>query len=315
MKTTTGSAQTGAAVAMIIGSCVSLQFGAATAVHLFGDLGSWGTTQLRLGFAALILTAIVRPSVRGWTRHQWRSVVAFGVVLAAMNGCFYAAIERIPLGTAVAIEFLGPLILSATLSRRRADLLWVGLAFVGMVLLGVDSIVGTSTLDLVGVGFALSAALFWAGYIVASARVGVAVPGTGGLAAALVVSTIVMLPLGGVAAAPAFADWRILAYAAATAVLASLIPYTLELSALRRIPKNVFGVLLSLEPAIAAAVGFVLLHQPVGILPAAAIAAVIAASIGTTTQSTVTGAAKRGRRVETPPADRSYRRYETAAEN
>ncbi|SEB56364.1 inner membrane transporter RhtA [Gordonia malaquae] len=314
-----GEARTGAAVAMIIGSCVSLQFGAAMAVHLFDDVGSWGATQLRLTIAALVLAAITRPRVLRWDRSQWRAVAAFGAVLAAMNGSFYAAIDRIPLGTAVAIEFLGPLILSAVLSRRRTDLLWVGLAFVGMMLLGVDSVLGATSLDPIGVLFALLAGLFWAGYILAGAKVSARVPGTGGLAAALVISSIVLLPMGGAAAAPAVGDWRLLALAAGTALLGSLIPYSLELSALRRLPKNVFGVLLSLEPAIAAVAGFVLLHQPIGVLPSLAIAAVIAASVGTTmsaetgtsgTDSTMTRGERRNRK-KTPQRGQ---RAETSAE-
>ncbi len=304
MNETGDGARTGTAVAMIVGSCMSLQFGAAAAVHLFDDLGSWGVTQLRLGIAAVILLVVARPRMLRWTWPQWRAITAFGLVLALMNGCFYAAIDRIPLGTAVAVEFLGPLILSATLSRRRSDLAWVGLAFVGMVLLGVDSVLGTTSLDPIGVVFALFAGLFWAGYIMAGASVSARVPGTGGLAAALLIASVALAPIGASAAAPAFVDWRLFALAVGTALLGSVIPYSLELHALRRLPKNVFGVLLSLEPAIAAIAGFLLLHQPIGVLPSLAIAAVIAASIGTTTSSPVR-----------EPVEVQARRQETAAEN
>ncbi|MGO3327144.1 EamA family transporter [Gordonia sp. (in: high G+C Gram-positive bacteria)] len=277
-----GGGRPGTAVAMIVGSCTSLQFGAALAVGLIDELGSWGVTFLRLAIAAVVLMIVVRPRIGRWGRGEWTAVVAFGLVTAAMNGCFYAAIGRIPLGTTVAIEFLGPLVLAAVLSRRRADLLWVGLAFVGMALLGVDSILGASSLDPVGIVCALLAGLFWAGYILAGARVSKAVPGTGGLAAALTVSAVAMLPLGAHQAMPALHDWRILALGVATALLGSVIPYSLELSALRRVPERVFGVLLSLEPVVAVLVGLLVLHQRIGLLPALAVGAVIAASAGTT---------------------------------
>lgn len=291
--TTNDGQRLGAAVLMIVGSCTSLQFGAAIAVDLFDEMGSWGVTFLRLAIAAAVLLVVVRPRLGSWGRGQWAAVVAFGLVTAAMNGFFYTAIGRIPLGTAVAIEFLGPLVLSAVLSRRRADLLWVGLAFVGMSLLGVDSVLGSSSLDLVGIACALLAGLFWAGYILAGARVSRTVPGTGGLAAALTVSAVVLLPIGAHQALPALHDWRILALAAATALLGSVIPYSLEIAALRRLPERVFGVLLSLEPVVAALVGLLLLHQPIGLLPALAIGAVIAATVGTTTSRS-----SRGERVE-----------------
>ena len=276
--------QYGGSVLMIIGSCMSLQFGAALAAGIFPELGPWGVTQLRLGVAAMLLLLVVRPRLLTWTRDQWRSVLVFGVVLAGMNGCFYAAVDRIPLGTAVAIEFLGPLMLSAVLSRRRTDLIWVGVAFAGMMMLGLDSLTG-EPLDPVGVGFALLAGGFWAGYVLMSAKVGEKIPGTGGLATALAVACIVLLPLGGHDAAAAFGDTRLLAVAAGTALLASVIPYTLELAALRRIPKHVFGVLLSLEPAFAAFAGWLILDQAAGPLKIGAIAAVIVASVGSTLTS------------------------------
>lgn len=266
---------------MIIGSCTSLQFGAAAAVHLFDAMGSWGVTFLRLSISAAVLAAVARPRTGGWRVREWRAVIAFGVVLAAMNGSFYMAIDRIPLGTAVAIEFIGPLILAAVLSRRRTDVMWVGLAFVGMTLLGVENALGASSLDPVGVACALLAGAFWGGYIVAGARVSRSVPGSGGLAVALVVASIVLAPVGLSQASGVVHDWRLLAFGAAVAMTGSLIPYSLEVAALRRLPERVFGVLLSLEPVIAALAGFVLLHQSVGLLSALAIAAVIVASIGT----------------------------------
>lgn len=274
--------RTGGAVAMIVGSCVSLQFGAAVAVRLFPTIGTWGATTLRLGLAAVVLALASRVSVRGWTRRQWLSVISLGVVLAGMNGSFYAAIGRIPLAVAVSIELLGPLILAAVLSRRRTDLLWVALAFGGMALLGLEAATGAMTFDLIGVAFALTAGLFWAFYILCSAGVGKQVPGTGGLAVALGVSSLVVLPIGGHAAVQIVDDPVLLGLALLMAILASVIPYTLELAALRRIPQRVFGVLLSLEPVVAAVAGWLLLHQGVSPLRLVAIALVIIASVGVT---------------------------------
>src|SRR4051812_31007793 len=195
----------GLAVAMVLGSCASLQVGAALAAHLFASTGSTGATLLRLGLAAVVLVLVVRPRVVLWDRRQWRAVAVLGVSMAGMNGFFYASIERIPLGAAVTIEFLGPLALAAVLSHRARDLVWVGLAGGGVVLLWATSAgVDGGGLDPVGVGLVLVAAVFWAGYIVASARVGAAVPGHGGLAAAVAIGALVLLPAGAGGAAAAF---------------------------------------------------------------------------------------------------------------
>ncbi|NUL48993.1 DMT family transporter [Cellulosimicrobium funkei] len=270
-----------AGVGLVIGACISLQFGAAVAVQLFPHLGTWGVTTLRLGLAAVILLVVVRPRVRSWTRRQWTAVVLFGAAMGCMNGSFYAAIERIPLGAAVSIEFLGPLVLAAVLARRWLDGLWVAVALAGMVLLGLDSAMGES-LDPVGVALALVAGVFWAGYVLTSARVGRLVPGAGGLAVALVVATAVVAPLGAPGAVGALGDPVLLGMALVTALLASLVPYTLELSALRRVPAPVFSILLSLEPAFAALFGWILLGQESGLLRNLAIVLVILASAGVT---------------------------------
>jgi inner membrane transporter RhtA len=272
--------RSGSAVLMVLASCTSLQVGAACAAQLFAAVGSTGATFLRLLFAAAVLLLLVRPRVRGWDRAQWVRVVAFGVALAGMNGFFYAAIARIPLGTAVTIEFLGPLALAAVLSRRLRDLVWVALAAAGVGLLGVAD-GGTAGWDWVGVGFALVAGAFWAFYILTSARVGAAVPGQSGLAVAVAVAALVLLPGAG-GAGHAFTDLRLLVLAAATGLLASVVPYSLELTALRRLPPRVFGVLLSLEPAVATLAGWLLLHQGLGVLGAVAVGVVILASAGST---------------------------------
>ncbi|MFE5775004.1 DMT family transporter [Brachybacterium sp. NPDC056505] len=270
------------AVLMILGSCTSLQFGAALAAQLFPALGSWGVTCLRLGIAAIVLLVLVRPAVRGWNGGQWRAVLAFGLALGAMNGSFYAAIERIPLGTAVAIEFLGPLVLSAILSRRVADLACVVLALAGIGMFGLESLAGAGALDPIGVLFALIAAVFWGFYVLASAHVGRHVPGQGGLAVALAIGALALLPLGAGGALTAVTRPGLLLLAVATALLASVIPYTLELAALRRLPRHVFGILLSLEPAIATIAGLVLLAQVPTVYGLLAVVLVVAASAGTT---------------------------------
>lgn len=271
-----------APVMFILASCVSLQFGAALAVHLFPALGSWGTTTLRLGLAGAVLLAITRPKLHRFTREQWIAVAVFGVVVGGMNGSFYAAIERIPLGTAVAIEFLGPLTVAAILSARRTDLLWVVLALAGVSLFGVESLTGVADLDPLGVLLALVAAFFWGLYVLSSARVGRLVPGQDGLAVAMAIGALAVLPLGASGAVAGLMDVRLLALAAVTAVLASVIPYTLELSALRRLPRNVFGILLSLEPVVALLAGVLLLSQEVTVLRVAAAALVVGASVGVT---------------------------------
>ena len=268
------------APALVLGSCVSLQVGAACATRLFETGGSAGTTLLRLGLASLILLAVVRPRLRRWDRTQWPAVLVHGATLAAMNGSFYASVARIPLGTAVTIEFLGPLTLAAVLSKRLRDLGWVALAAVGVLMLGAGG--GGGGLDPVGVAWALSAGLFWAAYILASARMGAAVPGLGGLAVATGVGALLLVPVGAVGAVHALSRPELLPLVAGTALLASVVPYSLELAALRRLPPPVFGVLVSLEPAIATLAGLLLLGQGIGPVGAVAVAVVMLASAGST---------------------------------
>ena len=269
-------------VALVIGSCLSLPFGAAVAAQLFPVLGPWGVTALRVAIAAVLLVVIVRPRPRRWTRPQWTAAVLFGVSLAAMNGFFYAAIDRIPLGPAVAIEFLGPLVLAAVLTRRLADAVWVAVALLGMALLGIDGLIGAEPLDPLGVLFILIAAGFWVMYIRMSARVGALIPGSSGLAMGLVVAAVLLIPVGVPAGVAVAADPSLLLLAAVTAVLSSVIPYSFELAALRRLPQRVFGVLLSLEPAFATLAGWLILGQDATVLRLVAVALVIAASVGTT---------------------------------
>jgi inner membrane transporter RhtA len=272
------------AALLVLGSATSLQAGAAFAIRLFPATGAPGATLLRLGLAAAVLLVLARPRVRGWRSSQWRAVALYGISLAGTNGFFYAALARLPLGTAVTIQFLGPLTLAAALSRRWRDAGWVGLAVAGVLILGISDGHGAGgrPLDPVGVAFVLVSAAFWALYIVAGARVSAAVPGRGGLAAGLAIGALVLLPFGARGAWPVAGRPHLMLLALGTAVLASVVPYTLELAALRRAPRRVFGTLLSLEPAVAALAGLALLGQPVPAVAAGAIALVIAASAGAT---------------------------------
>lgn len=283
----------GPATLMLIGSCTSLQIGAALATRLFPATGASGATLLRLGLAALVLL-LANGGVRGiraWTRAQWRAVVLFGLSLAGMNALFYAAIARIPLGIAVTVEFLGPLALAAALSRRVRDLGWVLLALAGVVALGWAGSSGDhgpsagGGLDLAGVAFVLGAAVFWALYILAGSRASAEVPGRGTLAVAMAVAALVITP-GGMRGAERVADRPgLLLVAFGTALMASVVPYTLEFAAMRRIPRRAFGILLSLEPVVATLAGRLVLGQSVGPLAIGAIAAVVAASVGSTLSS------------------------------
>lgn len=279
---------------LVIGSCISLQFGAALAIQLFPHAGAFGTTFFRLFFAGLLMVAITRPKIFQWNRSQWKAVLLFGLCIGLMNSFFYAGIARIPLGAAVTIEFLGPLILAAALSRCVTDFLWVGLAVTGVTLLGIESLTGVSNLDPVGVVFALIAGFFWACYIITSSRLGQVISGAGGLAFGILIGALAPLPLGIEHAPAVFLDPRLLLLAVGTAVLASILPYTLEFFALRRIPQGVFGILLSLEPAFAALFGWLLLSQPITALGMVSIVFVIAASIGTTLTANRTARIARG---------------------
>lgn len=271
---------------MIVGSCLSLQFGAAIATPLFAELGPALTTTGRLLIAGLVLVVAFRPRFWTWTRRQWRSVLLFGVAMAGMNGCFYAAIDRIPLGMAVTIEFIGPLALAAVLSRRWRDIGWVVLAAAAIAVLGLDGTGDGRPLDLTGVLFALAAGGFWAGYILAGTRVGERVPGHGALAIAVLVGSVVVAPFGVGATGSLVGNPAALVPLAVVALLSSVIPYSLEFAAMRGLDPRAFGVLLSLEPAVATLAGWLLLGQTVTWLHVAAMAAVVVASTGSTLGAT-----------------------------
>ena len=267
----------GTATALVLGGIVSVQIGAAFATTLFDDVGPGGTVFLRIGFAAFVLLAIWRPPLRLGAGTSRRDVLLLGAVFAGMNLSFYEALERIPLGIAVTLEFVGPLGVAFVGSRRRLDLVWVGLAVAGLLLL---SPVPGSALDGLGCAMALLAGLFWGAYILLTARVGQAFRGGAGLAIAMVVAAVAVTPVGLIDGGGEMLDARILAIGLAVALLSSALPYSLEMEALRRLPEGTFGVLMSLEPAVAATVGFVGLEQGLAPREIVAIALVLAASIG-----------------------------------
>ncbi|MCR3751269.1 EamA family transporter [Lentzea californiensis] len=260
------------AVFLVLGSVIFLQFGAAFASQLFGQIGAPGATALRLGISALMLALVARPKIR-------QETIVLGLTLAGMNGTFYLALDRIPLGVAVTIEFLGPLGLAAVLSRRPRDFLWVGLALVGIVVLGVREYTGAK-LDLIGVALALFAAAFWACYVLAGRKVATAGLGIGGVAGASLVAAALTLPYGLSAAGATLFEPKILLLGTFVALLASAIPYALEIKALRTLEAATFGVVLALEPAAAALAGALLLGQHLSLVSLGGMALVIIAGVG-----------------------------------
>ncbi|SFS12046.1 inner membrane transporter RhtA [Agrococcus baldri] len=268
-----------AGVLLVLCSIASVQFGASIAKTLFDRIDPAALTLLRLGIAAGVMLLIARPDIRSWNRAAWRSIVFLGLSLAAMNLLFYLALPRIPIAVAVTLELIGPLVLALVQSRRAVDFAWVGLAAIGVGVLGAQSIGGA--LDPLGVVFALAAGVCWALYILASAAVGRNVAGVGGLAGALVIAMVAVLPFGLLGAIDALAaDPGVLLPAFAVAMLSSAIAYGLELLALRRVPTRVFGILMALEPAAAAIFGFLVIGELLGTWDLVALALVVAASAG-----------------------------------
>ncbi|GIF13533.1 EamA family transporter [Actinoplanes teichomyceticus] len=266
-----------AAAGLVLGAVLSVQCGGAVAALLFPSIGVDGVVALRSTIAALVLSAVCRPRVRGYRRTDWLLIGGFGVALAGMNALFYHAIELIPLGPAVMLEVLGPLVLSVATARRAASWWWAGLAAAGVALL---SSTGFDRLTPAGIGFALAAGVMWAGYIMASARVGQRFPKADGLALAMTAAALITLPVGAGTAGATLLSPSILAMGVAVALLCSVLPYTLELLVLRRMPTTTFAVLMSLGPAVAALAGYVVLHQRLTTVEGLAIALVIAANIG-----------------------------------
>jgi inner membrane transporter RhtA len=266
-------------VPLVLVAITSLQFGAALAGTIFDETGPAGTALLRALFAALILVAIWRPRPSAYSASDLRLVALFGLVLGAMNLCIYESFSRIPLGVAVTIEFAGPLGIAVALSRRRLDLACAALAALGIVLLADP---GSGSVDVLGVVFALIAAACWAVYILVAQAAGRVFTGGRGVALAMSVAVLVPLVPGIVGAGSELLQPQWLAIGCAVALLSSVLPYSLETEALRRLPANVFGVLMSLEPGVAALAGFAVLGQDLRARDVVAIALVVVASIGVT---------------------------------
>jgi inner membrane transporter RhtA len=261
---------------MVLGAVVSVQCGAAVATTLFDEVGPAGAVLYRLLFAALILVLIWRPRPLETERSGLRLAFAFGVALAAMNLCFYEALDRIPLGIAVTLEFVGPLTVALIDTRRLLDLVWVACAAIGVVVLSRPS----GSAEAAGIAFALGAGFFWGAYIHLSARVGQVFPGGQGLALAMAVAALLMLVPGALVGGDELIDPEAAAVGAAAGVLSSVIPYSLELEALRRLAVGTFGVLMSLEPAVAALVGLIALDQGLAAFDVLGIGLVVIASAG-----------------------------------
>jgi len=280
------------AVALVLGAACSVQGGAAVAKSLFPQLGPPGVVFLRLLFGSAALWAISRPQLRGRARSDLKLLVALGVVLVSMNITFYEALDRAPLGVVVTVEFLGPLAVAVLGSRKASDFVWVALAGTGVGLLADG---GGSTVKPLGIVLAAIAGCFWALYILLSVRVGRAWSGASGLAPAMALGAVLMAPWGIISAGHHLRDAQLVGAGVGVGLLSSALPWSLELEALRRLPTNVFGVVLALEPAIAALMGALLLQQHLPARVWFAIALVIGASAGAALEIP-------GRRIEPPQA-------------
>ncbi len=263
--------------ALVLIGILSVQIGSALAKHLIGAVGGYGTVALRLVFAAAVLLLVWRPSLR-LERRAWTVVCGYGAVLGLMNLCFYLALARIPLGITVTIEFLGPLAVALAGSRRWLDVLWALLAAGGVVLI----MEGGGAFDLVGFLFALGAGICWGLYILLGVALGRHTRQGNGLALGMAIAALVAVPVGIVDAGMALLEPWILVVGLGVALLSSVVPYSLELEALRKMPPRVFGILMSLEPAVAALIGFVMLREALHWSQWVAVLCVVAASLGAT---------------------------------
>ena len=275
-----GAAAAAPAVAMMLGAMFSTQFGTAFAKSLFPAIGAVGVTTLRVGMAAIFLTLLWRPWRNPPARSAWPMLGAYGVALGLMNLTFYLALRTLPLGVGVAVEFVGPLSVAVLSSRRAADFLWIALAVAGLSLL-LPIWKQAHPLDPIGLAFMLAAGACWAGYIVFGQKAGRA-HGRSATAIGMIVAAVVVMPLGAATVGTRLLAPAVLLPGAVVAVMASVIPYSLEMFALTRLPVRVFGTLLSLAPAVATLMGWIVLHETLTPVQMLAIAAIVAASLGTT---------------------------------
>jgi inner membrane transporter RhtA len=264
--------------ALVVAAVISVQIGAAIAKQLFDAIGPVGVVFLRTLLAGVAFWALWRPGIRGHGRLAYTYVVLYGINILLMMLAFYAAIDRIPLGIAVAIAFAGPLGLAVTGSRRRLDLLWVVMAAIGILLLSPFT---NTDLDPLGVLFALSSALLWAAYILLSGRVNRALDGNTALTLSMSIAAVVSLPLGIGSALKVLADPSLLALGLVVALLSSAIPFALEFRALKTMRPRAFGLVVSTEPVVATIIGFVALHEALGLRELIGIILVTIAAVAT----------------------------------
>ncbi|NRQ41297.1 DMT family transporter [Rheinheimera sp. YQF-2] len=273
------------AIVSVVLAMITIQSGASVAKQLFPLIGPEGTTALRLGFSALVLWLVFRP----WrslpnTRRDWTAIVTYGVCLGGMNILFYLAIARIPLGIGVALEFTGPLAVALFSSRRKRDLIWVGFAIAGILLLLPD-MRGVDALDPVGVVLALAAGACWAGYILFGKRTNAQASGGITVALGMTVAAAFLVPVGAISQGMALLSWEVLPLGLVVGILSSALPYSLEMVALRNMTSQNFSVFMSMEPAIAALAGFLILAELLTLWQWLAIALVIMASLGSSLTS------------------------------
>ncbi len=268
-------------IVLVSAAILSVQLGSVAARQLFPVVGATGAVALRICLGAVVLLALWRPRLRGLGRAAYGAACVYGLTTALMNLAFYSALARLPLGVAVSLEFLGPLAVAVASSRRGRDLVWVGLAAAGIALFSPLGATGAMHLDPVGVLFALGAAVFWGGYIVMGAKVGGKLPGGSGLVLAMGFAGVLLLPVGAVQVVPQVAAHpSLLLWGLGIAVLSCALPYSCEFAALRRMPTYVFGVLMSIEPVVAAAVGLIFLGERLTLRAIAAIALITVAAAG-----------------------------------
>jgi inner membrane transporter RhtA len=267
------------AVGLVVAGVLSVQLGGAFAARLLPEVGVLGSVALRMWFAAAMLMLLARPRLRGRGREEWGTALAFGLALLAMNSAFYGSLDRLPIGVAVTVEFTGPLLLAAVMSRRRRDLGAVALALAGVVLICEVLRISPADLDLVGIGLAATAGACWAAYILLSGRAGARFEGLDGIALSMSVAAVLAAPYFLAARGDGLRDPGVLGLALGVAVLSSALPYSLELVALRSLAPGVFGVLLSLEPAAAALMGLLVLGQVLHVSQLVGMAAVVAAGV------------------------------------
>lgn len=263
---------------LVVGAIVSVQVGASFAKSLFELAPPTAIAWLRMAVAAAVLMLLARPRLSGRSWAEWRVVIGYGIALATMNWAIYMSFSRIPIGLAVTIEFLGPLAVALLGSRRWLDLAWVALAGIGVALLGVFPV----TVDWIGVGFALLAAAGWAAYILLGRRTGASWSGVTGVSVGAMLGAVIFLVPGVLSGGTDLLQPRVLLLGAAVGILSSVIPYGLEMVALRSISPGIFGILMSLEPAVAALAALLILGEQLSWVEIVAMGCVIVASAGAT---------------------------------